>query len=180
MFYDLNVFKTAYAMATHAGQRQAVIARNMANADTPGYQPRDIQSFKDAFETSGRNAAMMATRQGHLHGGTSAQGWAEFDAVPSGDPNGNGVSLEEEMLKSVDVKRQHDRALAIYKSSMNILRASLGRGYPFGQSRTLRGLIAQIPCMGIGRGKHCLSQRAKQEHDEKRKLSNWHSARPGF
>ncbi|NOD35496.1 MULTISPECIES: FlgB family protein [unclassified Ruegeria] len=128
MFYDLNVFKTAYAMATHAGQRQAVIARNMANADTPGYQPRDIESFKTAFEISQRETTMSATRQGHLHRGSDAKSWAEFDTVPSGDPNGNGVSLEEEMLKSVDVKRQHDRALAIYKSSMNILRTSLGRG----------------------------------------------------
>ena len=31
------------------------------------------------------------------------------------------------MLKAVDVMRQHDRALAIYKSSLNILRTSLGR-----------------------------------------------------
>ena len=128
MFTDLNVFKTAYAMATHAGQRQAVIARNMANADTPGYQPRDIEPFHTALETSGREVTMVATRRGHLHGGAGAQPWAEHQAVPSGDLNGNGVSLEEEMLKSVEVKRQHDRALAIYKSSINILRTSLGRG----------------------------------------------------
>ena len=127
MFYDLNVFKTAYAMATHAGQRQSVIARNMANADTPGYQPRDIQAFEKAFELSGREVAMTATRSGHLHGSNGSQSWAEVSAVHAGDPNGNGVSVEEEMLKAVEVKRQHDRALAIYKSSMNVLRSSLGR-----------------------------------------------------
>ncbi|MEM1005013.1 MAG: FlgB family protein [Pseudomonadota bacterium] len=129
MFYDLNVFKTAYAMATHAGQRQAIIARNMANADTPGYQPRDIEAFKTAFENAAHLSEMTASRQGHLHGtGPSAQHWAEYEADPSGDPNGNGVSLEGEMLKAVEVKRQHDRALAIYRSSIGILRTSLGRG----------------------------------------------------
>ncbi|WP_282120922.1 FlgB family protein [Ruegeria atlantica] len=127
MFYDLNVFKTAYAMATHAGQRQSVIARNMANADTPGYQPRDIEAFQKAFESSGREVAMTATRAGHLNGVGGPKPWAEIEATPSGDPNGNGVSVEEEMLKGVEVKRQHDRALAIYKSSMNILRSSVGR-----------------------------------------------------
>ncbi len=127
MFYDLNVFKTAYAMATHAGQRQAVISRNMANADTPGYQPRDIEAFYTAFENTGNEVAMAATRASHLHGGTGAQNWVEYTADPSGDPNGNGVSLEEEMLKAVEVKRQHDRALAIYRSSIGILRTSLGR-----------------------------------------------------
>ncbi|WP_170386764.1 FlgB family protein [Ruegeria atlantica] len=127
MFYDLNVFKTAHAMATHAGQRQAVIARNMANADTPGYQPRDIEGFQKAFENSGREVAMTATRVGHLNGASGPQPWAEYETTPSGDPNGNGVSIEEEMFKAVEVKRQHDRALTIYKSSMNILRSSLGR-----------------------------------------------------
>lgn len=128
MFDDLNVFKTAYAMATHAGQRQAVVARNMANADTPGYQPRDIAAFQTAFENTSRETAMTATRPGHVQGSRAGgQLWAEFVADPSGDPNGNGVSLEEEMLKAVEVKRQHDRALAIYRSSIGILRTSLGR-----------------------------------------------------
>ncbi len=127
MFYDLNVFKTAHAMATHAGQRQAVIARNMANADTPGYQPRDIEAFQKAFENSRREVAMTATRAGHLNGASGPQPWAEYEVAPSGDPNGNGVSIEEEMFKAVEVKRQHDRALTIYKSSMNILRSSIGR-----------------------------------------------------
>ncbi|UAB89060.1 FlgB family protein [Ruegeria sp. SCSIO 43209] len=127
MFNDLNVFKTAYAMATHAGQRQAVVARNMANADTPGYKPRDIEAFQTAFENTSREVAMTATRTGHLNGDVRAQLWAEFTVAASSDPNGNGVSLEEEMLKAVEVKRQHDRALAIYKSSIGVLRTSLGR-----------------------------------------------------
>ncbi|WP_299888520.1 FlgB family protein [uncultured Ruegeria sp.] len=129
MFYDLNVFKTAHAMATHAGQRQAVISRNMANADTPGYQPRDIEAFQKAFDNTDRQTAMTATRQGHLNGvGQAEQTWAEYVANPSSDPNGNGISLEEEMLKAVEVKRQHDRAIAIYRSSIGIIRTSLGRG----------------------------------------------------
>ncbi|UWR03092.1 FlgB family protein [Ruegeria conchae] len=127
MFSDLNVFKTAYAMATHAGQRQAVISRNMANADTPGYKPRDIEAFQTKFENTGREVAMTATRAGHLHGDPHQQPWAEYTTTETGDPNGNGVSLEEEMLKAVEVKRQHDRALAIYKSSIGVLRTSLGR-----------------------------------------------------
>ena len=43
------------------------------------------------------------------------------------NPNGNGVSLEEQMLHAVDVKRQHDRALAIYKFSLGVLRSSIGQ-----------------------------------------------------
>mgnify|MGYP000342005014 CR=1 FL=1 len=73
MFYDLNVLKTAYAMATHAGQRQAVIARNMANADTPGYQPRDLEAFQKAFEMTGRDGRVLALSQTAFDALTPAQ-----------------------------------------------------------------------------------------------------------
>ena len=43
------------------------------------------------------------------------------------DPNGNGVSLEAEMLNAVEAKRAHDRALSIYRSAMEIMRQSIGR-----------------------------------------------------
>ena len=51
------------------------------------------------------------------------------DEMPPERPHYEGptVSIEEEMLKAVEVTRQHDRALAIYKSSLSILRSSLGR-----------------------------------------------------
>lgn len=128
MFSDLNVFKMAYAMATHAGQRQAVVARNMANADTPGYRERDIAGFAESYAGTGSERPMQATRDRHLNGaGQASQSWETFETDAPGDPNGNNVSIEDQMLKAVEVKRQHDRALAIYKSSLNILRVGLGR-----------------------------------------------------
>lgn len=127
MFTDLNVFNLAHAMAVHAGRRQAVIARNVANADTPGYRARDIAPFSDSV-ASGPGTAMTARRRTHLNG-QGATGWAGTVAAGAGvvDPNGNSVSLEQEMLKAVDTRRQHDRALAIYRSALNILRTGLGR-----------------------------------------------------
>ena len=127
MFTGLNVFRMAHAMATHAGQRQALVAQNMANADTPGYHARDIESFADAWRAE--KSGMQATRPGHLGASDGASGrYREIETDTPVDPNGNAVSLELEILRSVEVKRQHDRAIAIYKSHLNVLRASLGRG----------------------------------------------------
>ena len=42
-------------------------------------------------------------------------------------PDGNTVSLKQEMVKAVEVRQQHDMALAIYRSTAAILRGSLGR-----------------------------------------------------
>ncbi len=128
MFTDLNVFKMANAMAVHAGQRQAVIARNVANADTPGYQARDIEPFAQAFAKHSSSAGMRISRTSHLNApSTDRLQWRESTPDASADPNDNTVSIEQEMLKAVEVMRQHDRALAIYKSSLKILRTSLGR-----------------------------------------------------
>ncbi|UXX85178.1 FlgB family protein [Roseovarius pelagicus] len=128
MFEKLEIFRMAHAMATHAGTRQAVVARNMANADTPGYAARDIISFADAYRSEAAGFALRATRTSHF-GGMAQKIAPESFAVPDqeSDPNGNSVSLEREMLRAVDVKRQHDRAIAIYRSSMSILRTAASR-----------------------------------------------------
>ncbi|MBW4706972.1 FlgB family protein [Roseobacter sp. YSTF-M11] len=131
MFKNLEVFKISHAMAVHAGQKQAVAAQNVANSDTPDYKARDLASFADSYSSnmSGRGApGQLATRSRHLHGagdGRVAEPMIDESAIAS--PNGNTVSLEGEMLKSLDAKRQHDRALAIYKSSLGILRTAMRR-----------------------------------------------------
>ena len=128
MFQSLTVFETAYAMAVHAGQKQAVVAQNVANVDTPGYVSRDLPAFKDVYTTEASERAIQrASRPGHMHGlvddvRTLIQEDKSFES-----PDGNSVSIETEILRGTEAKRQHDRSLAIYQSALTILRASLGR-----------------------------------------------------
>lgn len=125
MFENLNLFQTAHAMARHAGQRQTLVARNMANADTPRYQPSDLAPFSAQMNASSSMRSTRLSHLGSLVNGQSAQIVNVGDANAS--PGGNSVSVEEELLRAVDVKRQHDRALAIYRHSLTVLRSSLGR-----------------------------------------------------
>ncbi|CUH51366.1 FlgB family protein [Shimia sp. R11_0] len=127
MFKSLDVFKTAHAMAQHAATRQVVVSQNMANADTPGYQAQDITPFKEVFRNDGSAKTMRATRSGHHGHSLEASALNPTLTTAEVSPNGNSVSLEEEMLKAVEVKRQHDRSMAIYKSSLTVLRTALGR-----------------------------------------------------
>ena len=126
MFQNLEIFRMSHAMAVHAGTRQSVIAQNMANADTPGYAARDLPPFQAMFETESGGFAQRATRIGHLNGSAAPLQMTPVEqrGAPA-DPNGNSVSLETEMLHAVDVKRQHDRALVIYKSALGILRTAV-------------------------------------------------------
>jgi flagellar basal-body rod protein FlgB len=124
MFETLDLTRMANAMAVRAGDRLGVIAQNVANADTPGYKAMDLPSFAETYAEDGRE--MRATRPGHL----AALG--DSEALPRRDgatasPNGNSVSVEQEMVKSAGVRQDHDMALAIYRNTTEILRASLGK-----------------------------------------------------
>ena len=127
MFENLDIFRMSSSMAAHAGKRQAVVAQNVANADTPGYKARRLPSFSEVVDTP--PVRQKATRARHLHGAGPIQANVRI-ATERGDPSpdGNTVSVEREMLEAVNVKREHDRALTIYRSALNILQTSLGRG----------------------------------------------------
>lgn len=128
MFAQIDIFRTAGAMARHATLRQNVIAENIANADTPGYRARDIASFSDSLQSGSLTAetGMRHSRAGHF-GATGQPDRSVFAPGTMPSPNGNAVSVETEMVKAVEVRRQHDRALAIYRSGLTLLRACIGR-----------------------------------------------------
>ncbi|MBK5934087.1 flagellar basal-body rod protein FlgB [Rhodovulum imhoffii] len=125
MFDNLQVLRMAGGLAWHAAGRQDVIARNIANADTPGYRAQDVTPFAEMYR-NGPPMALRTTRPGHFTPTAREQiGQGAVTGVPS--PNGNSVSLEDQMVSAVETRQQHDLALTVYKSSLGILRSSLGR-----------------------------------------------------
>lgn len=124
MFEKLEITAMAQSMAAHAGDRMSLIARNVANADTPGYRALDLPDFAQVYEGGG--LPMRATRQGHLGAGSSASALA-FARTDQASPNGNSVSVEAEMVKAAGARQEHEMALAIYRSTSGVIRASLGR-----------------------------------------------------
>lgn len=120
----VEVLNMARAMARHAAGSQAVIARNIANADTPGYRAGQLQPFADIWSQAG--TAMRGTRAGHM----PARGAIPVRVELTGQnisPNANSVSLEAELVKGAEARQSHDMALAIYRSLSGAIRSSLGR-----------------------------------------------------
>jgi len=128
MYDNLEIMRMAQSMAVHASARQEAVAQNIANADTPGYRAQDVTPFNEAYETI-ENFTMRSTRGVHLDAsaGSSRFSTALINVDTAQSPNGNTVSLEREMVKSSEIQAQHNKALAIYKSSLDIIRASLGK-----------------------------------------------------
>jgi flagellar basal-body rod protein FlgB len=74
---------------------------------------------------------LRATRAGHFFPGERTSSTLNLDVVdrPSGgSPNGNTVSIEMEMLESIEADRTHNRAVTIYETALGILRTSMRSG----------------------------------------------------
>jgi len=131
MFERLDVFSMAQALARHGAARQSVIAQNVANADTPGYRARDVVEFAETYRGA-EATPLRASRPGHWLGAQGTGYAADIVTVErpgAASPNGNTVSIEQEIYAASRAKSAHDRALAIYGSAMKILRTSVtGRG----------------------------------------------------
>ncbi|ALI55659.1 FlgB family protein [Celeribacter marinus] len=128
MFENLDIFRLTSGLARHSTARQELVAKNVANADTPGYRARDTVTFSDAFQASEGAAQLRATRTGHVtNTGAHSPLLETTDSPDPSSPNGNTVSLETEMMKAAQTRHQHELALSVYKSSMSILRASIGK-----------------------------------------------------
>ena len=122
------VMKLAQDLARHSGARQAQIAKNIANADTPGYRARDLSDFSESYRKNETSTAMRVSRTGHMARSDLAGNIRTLDLGGEAAPNGNNVSLEEQMSLSTDARSKHELALTVYRSSLDILRTSMGRG----------------------------------------------------
>ncbi len=117
MQLDLSILRVAGALGRHAAERHSLIARNVANADTPGYRAVDLEPFADALrraEAAG-SSALSTTRQ------------VPVAAPGAGSPNGNTVALEDQMLRAGQAARASEIATTVFSKTIAMLRAAAAR-----------------------------------------------------
>jgi flagellar basal-body rod protein FlgB len=138
---DIPLFSMLKGRMGYLAERQRVIAENVANADTPGYQARDLKPF--SFETSLASqgggggsfsgSGMLQPTQsqsGHMAlppmPGFGGAGPSSPKVVQAKDSettlNGNGVVLEEEMMKMTEARMDYDAAVGFYQKALGLLR----------------------------------------------------------
>lgn len=115
----------------YLGERQRVIAQNVANADTPGYAPRDLKAFTFSAQVQSQaGLAMMQPSQtaaGHLPGAARRPGGSgAFRSALAPDSettlDGNKVVLEDQMIKMSESRMEYEAAIGFYQKSMALLR----------------------------------------------------------
>lgn len=118
----------------HAGldyhlARHNVLSSNLANVDTPGYVPRDIER-KDRFDAA-LSASMKTTNSGHIGAeGRRVEGKMILDHGTAPDADGNEVSLDREVVKISSNQVRYETISTLVSSQLSSLAwaASDGRG----------------------------------------------------
>ncbi len=131
---SIPLFSMLKGKLGYLGQREKLIAQNVANSNTPGYVPTDLKPFKAAAARSGPAAplpliAPIRTDSGHLEGkvrpvkGAAAGGFRAQEAPDSETTlDGNRVVLEEQMMKMTEARLEYEAAIGFYQKSLNLLR----------------------------------------------------------
>lgn len=123
---DLTVFKRLTARMRWLTARQAVLAQNVANADTPGYKTRDIVPPKFARTVRMMEAAPSTAAQasGHVRlvSKSAAEGTQEIREGQDVSLSGNSVDLELELKKASDAALEYQTISHLYRKQMEMLR----------------------------------------------------------
>ena len=111
--------------------RQKVLAENVANANSPGFRPKDLEKINrdqaTASSNSGADGGLVLTNARHM-GASGAMQKFSSEKVKGWEitPSGNAVVLEEQMMKLTENQMDYAAATTLYARSLSILRTALG------------------------------------------------------
>lgn len=111
----VNLFDLASHQARWLSVRQSAVAGNIANINTPGYKAVDVQPFERVLEN--RQLQMQPTAPGHIAIGANRGDFdVRTDETMMASTSGNSVSIEQELVKSGEVRRGIEMNTAIVRS----------------------------------------------------------------
>ena len=113
-------------------QRQEVLSQNIANADTPGFRPKDLKKFKFKelirresmqLNMDVKNADHLGGRRKRIKDFALEKTRKPYETMPGG----NAVVIEEQMHKVSETSTKHKIAADLYKKHLGMFRSALGR-----------------------------------------------------
>jgi flagellar basal-body rod protein FlgB len=138
---DIPLFAMLKSRLGYLSDRQRVIAENVANANTPGYKARDLKAFSFAAHVQAAGGGspgasstvaatpagvMAVTQPGHMQPKSAPMGVKPIKAADSEVTlDGNGVVLEDEMVKLTQARMDYDAAIGFYQQSISMLKMAV-------------------------------------------------------
>jgi flagellar basal-body rod protein FlgB len=122
-----QIFDLAQKRLAWASERQSVLARNIANLSTPGFQAADLPNFQQVL---GGTLSVQPVRTDPNHMEGTIDPGMQVRSKPETRPRSadkNGVRLEEQLMKVADTETLNSTVTAIFKSYMTMFNTALGK-----------------------------------------------------
>jgi flagellar basal-body rod protein FlgB len=131
---DLPVLQALKGKLRFHETRQKVLAENVANAETPGYTARDIRApdfFRVAVEGDGEQGISTALTNPMHIAGPVISNTGPLKTLKVGGyevtPDGNAVSLEDQMSKITGNQMDYQVVSSLYQRSLGLLKTAVGK-----------------------------------------------------
>jgi flagellar basal-body rod protein FlgB len=122
-----ELFDAAERRLNWASERQSLLAQNIANLATPGFQAADERDFRELLGGS-TGVQPWRTAPNHMAGtvdpGTTSRPTRETTTRTA---DKNGIRLEDQLMKVADTETIHSTVAAIYKKYMSMFNIALGK-----------------------------------------------------
>ena len=134
---DLPIFKAMTGQMEWLNRRQSVLSENLANSDTPGYTPHDLNQIdfsellKGNRSASAVHKAQMAAAEHASDGNDATTLGRDAEQVETRgmetSPTGNSVVLEEQLIKVSETQIQYSMLTNLYRKQADMIRMAIGR-----------------------------------------------------
>jgi flagellar basal-body rod protein FlgB len=126
---NIPLFSMLRARMQWHQERQRLLAENVANADTPKFQPRDLAPLNfDRSQAANAQVGLATTRPAHI---AATREPSQFNVARSHGfevrPSGNAVNLEDQMLKVASNQMDYQAVTTLYTRGLGLIRSALGR-----------------------------------------------------
>ncbi len=127
---DIPLFSMLRTRMHWHQERQRLLAENVSHADTPNYRPRDLTPPQfDRRQAPLAQVSLARTEGGHIGSATSSSSRFEASRLGGADirPGGNGVNLEDEMIKVAGNQMDYQAVTSLYQRSLGLIKTAVGR-----------------------------------------------------
>jgi flagellar basal-body rod protein FlgB len=122
----ISLIQLASARLGYLSDTQNMLAGNLANIDTPNFQPAGIVAFSDYLQNSAGQGAMLQNDPNDLPPLSDPSIASQAAGAAQHSPDGNAVSLDQQLVAIAKNDTEQQFAANLYQSYMGMFKTTLG------------------------------------------------------
>jgi flagellar basal-body rod protein FlgB len=123
----LSLMQMVSVRLGYLSDAQNLLAGDLANIDTPGYQPAGVIPFSDYLNNTGAQVPMLRDDPDDLPGVADASPVANpVSAPPEHSLDGNAVSLDQQLVAISKNSTDQEFTANLYQTYMGMFKTALG------------------------------------------------------